>query len=174
MSWAPPHVDLQTLYVGTLRSTGGGGCVRGRASTEEEGWQKQQNGPYGIIARIQDRFLSDPQTDRQRLTTAVDHLLSQGLSVKGVRALFSGLDRLKRPFPALMFRMRGLEAAQTFLTRTLGRGVNASGPSSPQLPTTDDVEPFSRPERFLLDSWARPRTPARSMGVPVTNPVVLA
>ncbi|SIO90962.1 hypothetical protein [Nocardiopsis sp. JB363] len=136
-----------------------GGSVRDSASTGEEERQKQQNGPYGIIARIHDRFLSDPQPDRRRLTTAVDHLLSQGLGVEQARALFSGLDRLRRPFPALMLRMRSLEAAHAFLAGTLGKGMDASenswaGPST-IWPNTGEPEPFALPELFLLDSQGK-------------------
>ena len=133
-----------------------GGSVRGSAGTGGEGWQRQQNGPYGIIARIHDRFLADPQVDRQRLALTVDNLLSQGLSVEQARALLSGLDGVRRPFPALMFRMRGLEAAHAFLAGTMGKGMGASGPSwvgpSTSWPTTGEAEPFAQPELFLLDS----------------------
>lgn len=142
-------------FPGDSSGNGVGGSVRDSMSTGEEERQKQQNGPHGIIARIHDRFLAEPQADRQRLATAVDHLLSQGLGVREARALFSGLDRLKNPFPALMSRMRSLKAAQAFLAGTLGGSVNTLGPSSPNWPTPDDPEPFSRPERFLLDSQGK-------------------
>ena len=139
-----------------------GGSVRGSETTEEEKrqrWQKSENGPHGIIARIHDRFLTDPQADRQRLGEAVDHLLSQGLSVEQARALLSGLDGVRRPFPALIFRMRSLQAAHAFLAGTLGKGMDASGPSwagsSTIWPTTGEPEPFARPERFLLDSQGK-------------------
>ena len=147
-----PSSDRATdPFPGDSSGDGAGGSVRGSASTGEQERQRQQSGPCGIIARIHDQCLADPQADRQRLAMAVHHLLSQGLGVREARALFSGLDRLKRPFPALMSRMRSLKAAQAFLIGALGRGVNASGPSAPKWPMPEEAEPFSRPERFLVD-----------------------
>ncbi|HIY42726.1 MAG TPA: helix-turn-helix domain-containing protein [Candidatus Nocardiopsis merdipullorum] len=144
----PSSYRATDSFPGDSSGNGAGGSVRDSMSTGEE---ERQNGPYEIIAHIHDRFLAEPQADRQRLTLAVHHLLSQGLGAREARALFSGLDRLKRPFPALMSRMRSMKAAQAFLSGVLGRGVNASGPSSPQWPAPEETEPFSRPERFLLD-----------------------
>ena len=143
-------------FPGDSSGNGAGGSVRGSASTGEEERQRRQNGPYGIIARIHDRFLANPQVDRHRLALAVDNLLNQGLGVEQARALLSGLDGVRRPFPALMFRMRGLAAAHAFLAGTMGKGMDASGSSwagpSTNWPTTGEAEPFAQPERFLLDS----------------------
>ncbi|MGW8435212.1 hypothetical protein ACWGKS_08610 [Nocardiopsis sp. NPDC055879] len=158
-----PSSDRATdSFDGDCSGNGVGGSVRGSETTEEENRQRRQkseNGPHGIIDRIHDRFLSDPQADRQQLGEAVDHLLSQGLSVGQTRALLSGLDGVRRPFPALMIRMRSLQAAHAFLAGTLGRGMDASGPSwagPPTIwPTTGEPEPFALPERFLLDSQGK-------------------
>lgn len=152
---APSSNRATDSFPGDSSGNGVGGSVRGSASTGEEKQQRQPNGPHGIIDRIHDRFLSDPQADRQQLAMAVDDLLDQDLSVEEVRALFSGLDRLKRPFPALMFRMRSLKTARAFLVGALGGGIDARGPSSPSWSVMEDVDPFAEPERFLLDSQGK-------------------
>ena len=151
-----PGSDRPTdSFPGDSSGNGAAGSVRDSVSTGEEERQKQQNGPYGIIARIHDRCLAEPRADRQRLAMAVHRLLRQGLSVREARALFSGLDRLQRPFPALIWRMRSLEAAQAFLAGILGRGIDAPGSSPAQWPITGEAEPFSQPERFLVDSQGK-------------------
>ena len=131
------------------------GSVRGSVSTGEEARQKLRSGPFGIIDRIPDAFLSDPVADRERLGLAVATLLRQGLSAGVVRTLFSGVERLGRPFPALMHRLRSLRDARAFLDGALGRGIYPPGSAVPSWPVPVGEDAFAQPEQFLLDSQGR-------------------
>ncbi|WP_017586269.1 hypothetical protein [Nocardiopsis ganjiahuensis] len=129
--------------------------VRGTSSTGEQNRQKPRSGPFGIIDRIPNTLLADPVADRERLALAVDKLLRQGLGEADVRALFSGMERLRRPFPALMWRLRHVKAACDYLNGSLGRGIHGSGlPVPPRLEPEED-DPFARPEQFPLDSQGK-------------------
>ncbi|GAB3689497.1 hypothetical protein [Nocardiopsis oceani] len=131
------------------------GSVRGSASTGEKNRQKLRSGLFGIIDRIPDAFLSDPETDRERLGRAVENLLRQGLSAGTLRTLFSGIERLGRPFPALMHRLRSPRAARAFLDGSLGRGIHAPGTLVPSWPVPVGDDAFAQPEQFPLDSQGR-------------------
>lgn len=128
------------------------GSVRGTSSTGEQTRQKTRPSPFQIIDRIPGIYLTDPETDRGRLKGAVVKLLRQGLSVDDARSLLAGLDPLRRPFPALMGRMRDMEAARRYLDGSLGRGIHASNLPTPSWPTGEDGDTFDHPEKFRVDS----------------------
>ena len=127
--------------------------VRDCVGTGEQTRQIPPSGPHARIARIPDRFLFDPVTDRKRLGHAVDDLARQGLATSDLTALFRGMERLTRPFPALMRRLRSLRAAQAFLNGSLGRGI-LDGASSPAWPPSalKHGDPFDDPPRFKVDA----------------------
>ncbi|WP_017580416.1 hypothetical protein [Nocardiopsis valliformis] len=149
-----PSSDRPTdCFPGDLSDTEVDGSVRGTSRTGEQTQQKPQNGLFGIIDRIQNKCLADPVADRERLAQAVDKLLRQGLSEADARALLSGLDSLRRPFPALMWRLRHMEAACDYLNGSLGRGIHGSNLPTPSWPVPgEDGDPFGRPEQFPVDS----------------------
>lgn len=128
--------------------------VRGCVGTGEQTRQTPPSGPHARIARIPDRFLFDPVADRRRLGRAVDDLARQGLGVSDLVALFRGMEQLTRPFPALMRRLRSLEAAQAFLNGSLGRGVTPDGLPAPAWPssTPEGGDPLDHPPRFKVDA----------------------
>ncbi|MET9710326.1 hypothetical protein ACFW3Z_09110 [Nocardiopsis alba] len=128
--------------------------VRDSVGTGEQSAPKRPDGPHRLISRIPNILLREPATDRERLGRAVDDLLRQGLGVGDVTALFNGMEGLRRPFPALMHRLRGLKAARAFLDGSLGRGVTGAGFFSPRWPTPDD-DPFGRSPGFHLDSQGK-------------------
>jgi hypothetical protein len=87
------------------------------------------------------------------LALAVEKLLRQGLSETDVRALFAGMDRVRRPFPVLMLRLRNLKYALDFLNGSLGRGIHISPPQTALRPDpSDGGEASAQPEGFRLDS----------------------
>lgn len=131
------------------------GSVRDSESTGKQNRQRPRSGPFGFIDRIPDKFLADPVADRERLGRAVEKLLRQGLSVADARALLSGLESLRRPFPALMWRLRHMRAAREYLDGSLGRGIHGSGSPMPSWQVLDEDDPFARSEQFLLDSQGR-------------------
>ncbi|GHC81595.1 hypothetical protein GCM10007079_21720 [Nocardiopsis terrae] len=141
-------------FPGDCSDEGADGSVRGSESTGEQTRTKPRNGPFGLIDRIPDTFLSDPVADRVRLGAAVEKLLCQGLSVDDARGLISGLEALRRPFPALMWRMRNMRSARQYLDGLLGRGIH-SGLPAPSWPVPGEGDPFAQPERFLVDSQGR-------------------
>ncbi|WP_249351905.1 hypothetical protein [Nocardiopsis akebiae] len=76
-------------------------------------------------------------------------------------ALVRGAERLRRPFPALMLRLRGPAEARAFLTGVLGRGVAPTTPRQAGIPAPrrpaeehgpDDGDPFARPPGFDVDA----------------------
>jgi hypothetical protein len=83
--------------------------VRGTSSTGEQIRQTPQSGIFDIINRIPNSCLSSPEADRNLLALALEKLLHQGLGEADARALFSGMERARRPFPMLILFL----AAQT-------------------------------------------------------------
>ena len=152
----PSSNRLTDCFPGDLSDTELDGSVRGTSSTGEQTQQEPRNGLFGIIDRIPNKCLADPVADRERLAQAVDKLLRQGLSEADVRALLSGLERLRRPFPALMRRLRDMGAASDYLNGSLGRGLHGSNLLTPSWPVPgEDGDPFARPEQFPVDSQGR-------------------
>ncbi|WP_017586514.1 helix-turn-helix domain-containing protein [Nocardiopsis ganjiahuensis] len=129
--------------------------VRGTSSTGEQNRQKPRTGIFGLINRIPNSFLASPEKDRDLLALAVEKLLRQGLSEADVRALFSGMERLRRPFPALMRRLGDLTYALDFLNGSLGRGIHTSPPRTTPGPGSGGDEASTGPEEFRLDSLGR-------------------
>ncbi|WP_239646043.1 hypothetical protein [Nocardiopsis valliformis] len=126
--------------------------VRGTSSTGEQTRQKPRTGIFSIIDRIPSSFLSSPETDRNLLARAVEKLLHQGLSEPDARALFSGMERVRRPFPLLMRRLCSLKNALDFLNGDLGRGVHTSRLSPPSGSDSDEEKTSTRCKGFRLDS----------------------
>ncbi|MBE1458445.1 hypothetical protein H4W79_002659 [Nocardiopsis terrae] len=129
--------------------------VRGTSSTGEQTRQRPRIGIFGLINRIPNSFLASPETDRDLLALAVEKLLRQGLGEPDVRALFSGMERLHRPFPALMRRLGDITYALNFLNGSLGRGIHTSPPRTIPWPGSYGDETSIRPEEFRLDSLGR-------------------
>ncbi|WP_017569120.1 hypothetical protein [Nocardiopsis halotolerans] len=131
------------------------GSVRGSSTTGEETGRKPTDGPHGRIARIPDCLLFDPVADRAALGRAVDALARQGLDTKALTALFRGMEHLDRPYPALMSRLRDLDAARAFLNGGLGRGVSPLGQPlvpRPRAAGDDDLDAFARVPEFDVDA----------------------
>lgn len=131
------------------------GSVRGTSSTGEQTRQKPRIGIFGIIDRIPNIFLTDPVADRERLAMAVEKLLRQGLGEAEARALLSGLERLRNPFPALMRRLYDMRAAHRYLKGSLGRGVHGSGLPPPPWPEPNENTPDTQPEQFPVDGQGK-------------------
>ncbi|MGW5878135.1 hypothetical protein ACWFMI_16480 [Nocardiopsis terrae] len=129
--------------------------VRGTSSTGEQTRQRPRIGIFCLINRIPNSFLSSPETDRDMLALAVEKLLRQGLGEPDVRALFSGMERLRRPFPALMRRLGNITYALDFLNGSLGRGVHTPPLRTTPWPVSDGGETSIRPGEFRLDSLGR-------------------
>ncbi|GAA1111463.1 hypothetical protein GCM10009642_57280 [Nocardiopsis metallicus] len=127
--------------------------VRDTSSTGEQNRQKLRSGIFSLINRIPNSFLASPEADRNLLALAVEKLLRQGLSETDVRALFAGMDRVRRPFPVLMLRLRNLKCALDFLNGSLGRGIHISPPRTAPWPDpSDGGEASAPPEGFRTDS----------------------
>ncbi|MFE1100128.1 hypothetical protein ACFW4K_06390 [Nocardiopsis alba] len=133
----------------------------GRAHPREEppGEEKPRErrprgrGVYGRIALIPDGFLLDPPTDRERLEGAVERLTRRGFEPRELLSLFRGVESLRRPFPALMSRLRSPEAARAFLDGRLGT-FGAAGEPDPRA-AMEGGDPSRDPTGFVLDSQGR-------------------
>ncbi|GAA1465644.1 helix-turn-helix domain-containing protein [Nocardiopsis exhalans] len=127
--------------------------VRDTSSTGEQTRQNPRSGIFSLINRIPNSFLASPETDRNLLALAVEKLLRQGLSETDVRALFAGMDRMRRPFPVLMLRLRNVRYALDFLNGSLGRGIHTSPLQTAPWPDPPDRDETSaQPKGFRLDS----------------------
>ena len=132
------------------------GSVRGTSTTGEQTRQKSRSGLFGIIDRIPNIFLANPMADRDRLALAVEKLLRQGLSEADIRTLLWGMERLRRPFPALMRRLCDMSAAHRYLNGSLGRGVHGSSLPTPSWSVScEDGDTFDHPEQFRVDSQGK-------------------
>ncbi|GAA1465685.1 helix-turn-helix domain-containing protein [Nocardiopsis exhalans] len=136
---------------GDCSDTEADGSVRGTSSTGEQTRQKPRGGLFGIIDRIPNIFLANPVADRERLALAVEKLLRQGLGEAEVRALLWGMERLRRPFPALMRRLCDMSAAHRYLSGALGRGVHGPSLPTPSWPVLGQSAPDTQPEQFPVD-----------------------
>ncbi|GAB3716800.1 hypothetical protein GCM10027590_14350 [Nocardiopsis nanhaiensis] len=128
------------------------GSVRGTSTTGKQTRKKTRIGLFGIIDRIPNKLLSAPRADRERLALAVEKLLRQGLGEADVRVLLSGLERLWRPFPALMKRLCDMRAARRYLDGTLGRGIHGARLPTPPWSDWGEDDPFTQSKQFLVDS----------------------
>lgn len=131
------------------------GPVRGTSSTGEQTRQKPRGGLFGIIDRIPSKMLATPVADRERLALAVDRLLRQGLSEADMRALLRGMERVRRPFPALMRRLCDMRSAHRYLNGILGRGVHGSGLPTLSWPEPNEDAPDAQPEQFRVDGQGK-------------------
>ncbi|WP_157982466.1 hypothetical protein [Nocardiopsis sp. FIRDI 009] len=116
-----------------------------------------------LIARIPDGALENPAADRAALERAARRVLAQGLEPRELTAVLRAATAARRPFPALMRRLRSAEDARAFLDGRLGRGVlgAAAPPLVPRPRSGHDapVDPFARPPEFRLDAaGTAPRT----------------
>ncbi|NYH55246.1 hypothetical protein HNR06_004835 [Nocardiopsis arvandica] len=149
---------------------GGGGEVR----------REPSGGALELLSRVPDAVLRNPGPDRAALAHAVDRLIKQGLAQEELVALLDGLHAPRRPFAALMRRLRSLEDARAFLDGHLGAGVHrpaerASPPGLGGIPLPRcgengfDVEGgdmFARPVEFVVDArGTAPRTCSDHPGV---------
>ncbi|WP_435109881.1 hypothetical protein [Nocardiopsis synnemataformans] len=111
---------------------------------------------HPLLRHVPDAALNDPRADRAALTRALLRLRDAGLTEQELTALIRGAERLRRPFPALMLRLRGLPEARAFLAGTLGRGITPTTPWRSGIPAprrpTDDGDPFARPPEFDVDA----------------------
>ncbi|WP_157090925.1 hypothetical protein [Nocardiopsis listeri] len=135
-------------------------------TTSPEKLEKRNDGLWDLLARIPDRSLLRPQTDRSALQRRAERLLKAGLPLEQVRVLLSGIGDLGRPFGALMRRMGNLSSAQAFLDGHLGRGVHrpwntgvdwgvAPEPWPDSGQGQDDSDLFDRPSEFILDALGK-------------------
>ncbi|WP_150239997.1 helix-turn-helix domain-containing protein [Nocardiopsis quinghaiensis] len=142
---------------------GGGGEVRREPSGRA----------LELLSRVPDAVLRNPGPDRAALAHAVDRLIAQGLTQEELVALLGGLHASRRPFAALMRRLKSPEDARAFLDGHLGAGVHrpaerASPPGLGGIPLPRcgengfDVEGgdmFARPMEFVVDAQGTaPRT----------------
>ncbi|WP_047870383.1 hypothetical protein [Nocardiopsis sp. RV163] len=116
---------------------------------------------HPLLRHVPDAALNDPRADRAALTRALLRLRDAGLTEQELTALVRGAERLRRPFPALMLRLRGPAEARAFLTGVLGRGVTPTTPWQAGIPAPrrpaddrgpDDGAPFARPPGFDVDA----------------------
>ncbi|MEV2276991.1 hypothetical protein AB0I72_15550 [Nocardiopsis sp. NPDC049922] len=115
------------------------------------------------LERIPDAVLGNPHADRTALDRAAREVLDDGLTPDELTAVLSDATTARRPFPALMRRLRSPEDARAFLDGRLGRGVHGHPPSPfagiPRPRSGDDPDPFARPPEFLVDAaGTAPRT----------------
>lgn len=126
--------------------------VRGTSSTGEQTRQKPRSGIFSIINCIPNSFLSSPDADRNLLALALEKLLRQGLSEADARALFSGMERARRPFPMLMRRLFSMKNALDFLNGSLGQGIHASSLRTAPWPDSGRDRTSGQYQGFWLDS----------------------
>ncbi|WDZ93517.1 hypothetical protein [Nocardiopsis sp. HUAS JQ3] len=116
---------------------------------------------HPLLRHVPDAALNDPRTDRAALTRALLRLRGAGLTEQELTALVRGVERLRRPFPALMLRLRGPVEARAFLAGVLGRGIAPTTPWQAGIPASrrpdegrdpDDGDPFARPPGFDVDA----------------------
>ncbi|MCP3012206.1 hypothetical protein NGM33_02615 [Nocardiopsis dassonvillei] len=116
---------------------------------------------HPLLRRVPDVALNAPATDRAALTRALLRLRDAGLTEQELTALLRGAERLRRPFPALMLRLRGPAEARAFLAGVLGRGITPATPWQTGIPAPrrpadgrgpDDGDPFARPPGFDVDA----------------------
>jgi hypothetical protein len=116
---------------------------------------------HPLLRHLPDAALNVPRADRAALTRALLRLRDAGLAEQELTALVRGAERLRRPFPALMLRLRGPAEARAFLTGVLGRGVAPTTPRQAGIPAPrrpaeehgpDDGDPFARPPGFDVDA----------------------
>lgn len=136
------------------------GPFRDSETTGEQKPRIRPDGPFGLIARISEKFLSDPETDRERLCMAVENLLRQGLSVHEACSLLAESEKLHRPFPALMQRLHSLANARAFLDGKLGQGVHRPWSAKVEWPgpaqqDEEDSDPFDQSPRFVVDAQGK-------------------
>ncbi|PDP89533.1 hypothetical protein CQJ94_00900 [Glycomyces fuscus] len=114
--------------------------------------------PHGhpLLRHVPDAALDDPPIDRAALTRALLRLRDAGLSEQELNALVRGAERLRRPFPALMLRLRGPAEARAFLAGALGRGITPTTPWPTGVPAprrpADEGGPLARPPEFDVDA----------------------
>ncbi|MFC9937977.1 hypothetical protein [Nocardiopsis alba] len=135
------------------------GTGRARPREEPPGEEKPRErrprgrGVYGRIALIPDGLLLDPPTDRERLEGAVERLTRRGLEPRELLSLFRGVESLRRPFPALMRRLRSPESARAFLDGRLST-FGVSGALDPRA-AMEGADPSRDTPEFVLDSQGR-------------------
>jgi DNA-binding transcriptional ArsR family regulator len=80
-----------------------------------------------LLPHVPDHALNDPATDRAALERAARRVLEEGLEPDELAAVLGNATSLRRPFPALMRRLRSAGDARAFLDGRLGRGVERGG-----------------------------------------------
>lgn len=152
----------------SARKNGGeAGPSEPETSTPEEAPAKRRDGVWELLARIPDRLLLSPEADRLTLGRRAESLLRAGLGTDQLRALFSGLEGLGRPFGALLLRTADLKSALAFLDGKLGRGVHrpwgsttawpepdqgfGAGPTGPDLSEAAQGDQLDSPPEFSVD-----------------------
>ncbi|WP_304455414.1 hypothetical protein [Nocardiopsis sp. YSL2] len=80
-----------------------------------------------LLAHVPDDALNDPDADRTALERAARRVLDEGLEPGELTAVLGNATALRRPFPALMRRLRSAGDARAFLDGRLGRGVDRAG-----------------------------------------------
>ncbi len=154
-----------------------GSSTTGRAREDSDGHdvgggkgiEEPSGGALALLAHIPDAALGNPGPDRAALARALDRLREQGMEQRALVALVEDIRGLRRPFPALMSRMRSVEDARRFLDGRLGAGVHLPGRGVPPsewggipMPRRGDLgfpsaegDPFDRPVEFTVDSQGR-------------------
>ncbi|MCY9783550.1 helix-turn-helix domain-containing protein [Nocardiopsis sp. EMB25] len=117
-----------------------------------------------LIARIPDTALLSPRADRAALVRAARRVVDEGLEPRELTAVLRDAATARRPFPALMRRLRGPEDARAYLDGRLGAGVARTAVPPPVVPRPrsafdEPADPFARPPEFSVDAaGTAPRT----------------
>ncbi|WP_116245790.1 hypothetical protein [Nocardiopsis sp. FIRDI 009] len=120
------------------------------------------------LARIPDAVLRDPRADRITLDRAARRVLDEGLTPGELTMVLGDATSARRPFPALMRRLRSPEDARAYLDGRLGQGVDrqrpapipaiprprsgATAPPPPPPLPAGEPDPPADPPAFVLDS----------------------
>ncbi|WP_152486359.1 hypothetical protein [Nocardiopsis lucentensis] len=122
------------------------------------------------LARIPDAVLRDPRADRIALERAACRVLDEGLTPGELTTVLGDATSARRPFPALMRRLRSPEDARAYLDGRLGQGIDRRQPPPPpapaipgprpdtevsQPPPARDPDPSAHPSAFVLDRFGR-------------------